>query len=82
MKKTPTTKPRKVQEMAPEYRFDYKKAKPNRFAARMKDGPLIVMIEPDVAKIFTSAEQVNKALRALISAIPEKKAATSKTQAR
>jgi hypothetical protein len=73
MKKTPTTKPRKVQEMAPEYRFDYKKAKPNRFAARMKDEPLIVMIEPDIAKVFTSAEQVNKALRALISAMPEKK---------
>jgi len=59
--------------MAPEYRFDYKKAKPNRFAERMKDEPLIVMIEPDVAKIFRSSEQVNKALRALISAMPEMK---------
>jgi hypothetical protein len=64
--------------MASEYRFDYRKAKPNRFAAHMKDEPLIVMIEPDVAKVFTSSEQVNKALRALISAIPEKKAAASK----
>ena len=73
MKKTPTIKPRKVQDMASEYSFDYKKTKPNRFAARMKDEPLIVMIEPDVAKVFTSAEQMNKALRALISAIPEKK---------
>ena len=82
MKKSPVTKTRKVQDMAPEYRFDYKKAKPNRFAARMKDEPLVVMIEPDVAKVFTSAEQVNKALRALISAIPEKKATTSKAQAR
>jgi hypothetical protein len=62
--------------MASEYRFDYKKAKPNRFAARMKDEPLIVMIEPDVAKVFKSSEQVNKALRALISAMPEKKTAT------
>ena len=78
MKKTPTTKPRKVQDMAPEYRFDYKKAKPNRFAARMKDQPLIVLIEPDIAKVFTSAEQVNKALRALISAIPDKKVAADK----
>ena len=78
MKKTPTTKTRKVQEMAPEYRFDYKKAKPNRFAARMKNEPLVVMIEPDVAKVFTSAEQVNKALRALISAVPEKKVAANK----
>ena len=78
MKKTPTTKPRKVQEMASEYRFDYKKAKPNRFAARMKDEPLVVMIESDVAKVFTSAEQVNKALRALISAIPDKKVVAGK----
>jgi hypothetical protein len=73
MKKMPTTKARKVQDMASEYQFDYKKAKPNRFAARMKDEPLIVMIEPDIAKVFKSSEQVNKALRALISAIPEKK---------
>ena len=73
MKKTPTTKSRKVQDMAPEYKFEYKKAKPNRFAARMKDEPLVVMIEPDVAKVFKSSEQVNKALRALISALPDKK---------
>lgn len=74
----PTTKSRTVQEMAPEYRFDYKKAKPNRFAARMKNEPLIVMIEPDIAKVFTSAEDVNKALRALISAMPKKKAVAGK----
>jgi len=71
MKKTPTTKARKVQDIAPEYRFDYKKAKPNRFAERMKSEPLVVLIEPDVARVFTSAEQVNKALRALISAMPD-----------
>ena len=58
--------------MAKEYRFDYTKAKPNRFADRMKDSPLVAVIDPDVAKVFTTAEQVNKALRALISAIPEK----------
>ncbi|MEY2819400.1 MAG: hypothetical protein RL275_2863 [Chloroflexota bacterium] len=74
MKKTPANKTRKVQDMAPEYRFDYKKAKPNRFAERMKNEPLVVLIEPDIAKVFTSAEQVNKALSALISAIPEKMA--------
>ena len=31
------------------YRFDYSKAKPNRFAARMKDAPLVAVIDPDVA---------------------------------
>jgi hypothetical protein len=73
MKKTPETKTDKIQEMAAEYRFDYKKAKPNRFAKRMKNEPLIVMIDPDIAKVFTTSEEVNKALRALISAMPEKK---------
>ena len=72
MKKTPGTKPPKVAEMAKEYRFDYKNAKPNRFASRMKDAPLVAVIDPDVAKVFTTAEQVNKALRALISAMPDK----------
>lgn len=74
MKKMPETKTRKkVEEMASEYRFDYRKAKPNRFAKRMKTEPLIVVVEPDIAKVFTTSEQVNNALRALISAMPEKK---------
>lgn len=74
MKKTPAakTKPRKVADMASEYRFDYSKAKPNRYAGRMKDSPLVAVIDPDVAKVFTTTEQVNNALRALISAMPKK----------
>jgi len=73
MKKTSETKTDKVQELASEYRFDYKKAKPNRFAPHMKNEPLIVMVDPDVAKVFTTSEEVNNALRALVSAMPEKK---------
>ena len=74
MKKTPAnkTKTRKVSDMKAEYRFDYKKAKPNRFASRMKDSPLVAVIDPDVAKVFKTSEEVNKALRALISAMPAK----------
>ncbi|MBI3152706.1 MAG: hypothetical protein HYZ21_11275 [Chloroflexi bacterium] len=60
-----------------EYRFDYKKAKPNRFAKKMKDGPVIVVLDADVAKVFTSAEEINTALRALISTMPTKKIQTS-----
>ncbi len=74
MKKTPVTKPRKIEDMAPEYRFDYKKAKPNRFAKRMKTEPVIVLLDEDVAKVFKTPEQVNKALRALILAMPKGKA--------
>jgi len=61
--------------MSAEYKFDYKKAKPNRFASRMKEGPLVVVLDPDVAKVFTTTEEVNKALRAIISAMPEHPAA-------
>lgn len=74
MKKTPTSKPRKVQEMAAEYNFDYKKAKPNRFAEKMKNSTVVIALDSDVAKIFKTSEEVNNALRALISAMPGKKA--------
>ena len=66
MKKTPA----KVEEMRPEYNFDYEKAKPNRFAGRMEDR-VVVVLDPDIAAVFTTPESVNTALRALISAIPK-----------
>jgi len=71
----PAAKPVKSTKMVKRsaYRFDYSKAKPNRFAARMKDAPLVAVIDPDVAKVFTTAEQVNTALRALISAMPKER---------
>jgi hypothetical protein len=61
MKKMPDSKPRKVREMSAEYRFDYKKAKPNRFAEKMKNEPVVVLLDADVAKIFKTTEQVNNA---------------------
>jgi hypothetical protein len=36
-----------------------------------------VVLDSDVAKVFTSADEVNKALRALISAMPPKKSKTA-----
>lgn len=71
MKRMPVKKSKKVNEMVAEYRFDYKKAKPNRFAKRMKDAPLVAIIDPDVAKVFKTTEEVNTALRALITAMPK-----------
>lgn len=71
MKKTSASRLGKKLKLSAEYKLDYEKAKPNRFANRMKDSPLVVVVDPDVAKVFTTAEQVNKALRALISAMPD-----------
>lgn len=71
MKKTQSTQPHKIsEEMAAEYHFDYSKARPNRFVDRMTENPLVVVLEPDVAEVFTTSEAVNKALRALIDAVP------------
>lgn len=57
-------------ELRDEYRFDYSRAKPNRFASRVDEGRLVVALDPDVSDVFTTPEAVNKALRALIEAMP------------
>jgi hypothetical protein len=55
-------------DMSPEYDFDYSKAKPNRFA--QSPSGITVSLDSDVAAIFKTSEAVNKALRAIIAAIP------------
>lgn len=57
--------------MRPEYRFDYRKARSNRFAGRSKGEHLVVVLDPDIARVFTTPESVNKVLRALIAAMPQ-----------
>ena len=45
------------------YEFDYSKAKPNCFAARLTEDSLMVVLDPDVAAIFPTSEAVNDSLR-------------------
>jgi hypothetical protein len=61
---------KKIEDIRPEYEFDYSKGKPNRFAGRMADR-IVVVLDPDVAEVFTTPDSVNDALRALISAMPK-----------
>lgn len=72
MKKTRTAKKPQQHEkdMLPEYRFDYSKARPNRFAARVKPGSRVVVLDPEVAEVFATPESVNAVLRALIGTMP------------
>jgi hypothetical protein len=73
MKKTQEPKSHKISdELAEEYQFDYRTARPNRFAKAMEGSPLVVVLDKDVAEVFTTPEAVNKALRALIEAMPVK----------
>jgi len=60
----------KGDDMLPHYEFDYSKAKPNRFAGKSREGRLIVIIDEDVAKVFSTPESVNKVLRAVVSSLP------------
>jgi len=75
MKKTSArkTKPEKREALRSEYRFDYSKSKPNRFAAKMSEGTVAIVLEPDVAAVFKSSEVVNTLLRSIISAMPSSK---------
>ena len=54
-----------------EYHFDYRKARPNRFAPLMKGSTVAVVLDPDVASVFHTSEAVNSLLRSVISALPE-----------
>jgi hypothetical protein len=73
MNKMPFDRPSNSEdELLPEYRFDYKKAKPNRFANRSGKPKLtVVVLDEDVAEVFSTPESVHRALRALIEARPQ-----------
>ena len=58
--------------MKNKYELNYSKAKPNRFAGIVKEKVILYPIDKDVAKVFRSPDEANKALRAIINAIPKK----------
>jgi hypothetical protein len=73
MKKTSRNKSRgkRSNDMRREYEFDYSKAKPNRFAGRIATDQVVVLLDPEVSKVFTDSDSVNQALRSLIPATPK-----------
>ena len=72
MKKTSEENSReRLDEMKEEYDFDYSKAKPNRFAGRIASDQTVVLLDPEVSKVFPDSESVNAALRELIAALPK-----------
>jgi len=70
MKNTPSHRGRSSEaEMPAEYKLDWSKARPNPYAARLKD-TIAVVLAPDVAQVFPTAESVNTFLRSVIAAVP------------
>jgi hypothetical protein len=75
MKKTEASKPtgKESNDMLPEYKFNYSKARPNRFATQIQEEDVTVTLDPDVSKVFRTSESVNSVLRALIETMPKTK---------
>jgi hypothetical protein len=60
-----------VHEIEAHYDFDYRKAKANRFAERLQQQRVMVVLDDDVAAVFPTSEAVNSALRVIAAAIQQ-----------
>lgn len=69
--------PEKDDDLEAHYDFDYRKGKPNRFAARIHQESVMVILDPDIADVFPTSESVNEALRVLTTALKNLPAARS-----
>ncbi len=81
MKKTPRRNSRLAkpdQDLRPEYRLDYTKAKPNRFARSASRVGVVVVLDEDVAEVFRDTKSVNQALRAILAAVPARRKSSAK----
>ena len=56
-------------EMLEEY--DFSNGVRGKYAARFARGSHVVVLDPDVAEVFSDSESVNRALRALVGIIQE-----------
>jgi len=72
-----------VDELRPEYDFDYSKAVRGKYYQRLLDeGSNIVILEPDVAKSFRDSASVNAALRSLLDLTRSTKRLTRRSTGR
>jgi len=63
-------------EMRAEY--DFSRGIRGKYARRYEQGTNVVMLQPDVARVFPNAEVVNESLRALAVIIRRQKSLASK----
>jgi hypothetical protein len=53
--------------------YDFSKSVRGKYAKKYEKGCNVIVLEPDVAKLFPDAESVNKALRAIATIVPKQK---------
>src|SRR3990172_6873679 len=55
------------EDLRPEYEFDYSKAVRGKYFKKLlEEGANVVVLEPEIAKVFTNSAAVNDALRSLL----------------
>lgn len=83
MKKTPKAsfgRRSRVAEIREEY--DFSGGERGKYAKRFGKGAIMVVLDPDIADAFPTGAAVNRALRAILEAVPKRPArrrATKKT---
>jgi hypothetical protein len=74
MKKTP------VNDLRPEYNFDYSKAVRGKYHHRLiEEGSNVVVLDPEIAKTFRDSASVNEALRSLLEIVSSTKRITRRS---
>ncbi len=63
----------KVTENGMQAEYDFSGGVRGKYARRYAQGTNVVLLEPDVAKVFPNAEAVNSSLRALAKSIERRK---------
>ena len=58
--------------------YDFSQGIHGKYARRYAKGSNVVVLEPDVAKVFPNAEAVNSSLRSLAEIIRRRKSAVAK----
>ena len=65
--------------MRPEY--DFSKGVRGKHASRYASGSNLVLLEPDVARVFRTADEVNETLRAVTKLLERRKSRTKRKTA-
>ena len=63
------SKPKDAPDMRDHY--DFSGGVRGKYAARFAKGTNVIVLDPDVAKVFPDAEAVNRALRLLAASVPK-----------
>jgi len=68
-----------IDDLRPEYDFDYSKAVKGKYYRRLiEEGSNVIVLDPEIAKAFHDSASVNEALRSLLAITQSTKRLTHK----